>query len=164
MAKLRRYVLLFGLILLGVVGTVHTTSAHAAATTVTTSTDSPISLVVPCALQRAGEVVALSGSLHALFHVSFDGAGGLHFDTHESLQGVSGVGLTSGVKYQGTGGTHFDANGTAGGTFVLTVVNTFRIIGQGPENNFMLHESFHFTVNPDGTVTSSHDNISVTCQ
>jgi hypothetical protein len=164
MAKVRRYVLLFGLLLLGVMGTVHTTSTHAAATIVTTSIDSPISLVVPCALQAAGEEVALSGSLHDLFHVTFDGAGHFHFDMHENPQGVSGVGLTSGVKYQGAGGTRFDANGTAGSRFVITVVNNLRIIGQGPGNNFMVHDNLHVTVNPDGTVTSSHDNVSTTCQ
>jgi hypothetical protein len=157
-------VLLCGLILLSVVGTVHTTSTHAAATTVTTSTDSPISLVVPCAMQGAGEAVTLSGSLHDLFHVTFDGAGGLHLDVHENPQGVSGVGLTSGVKYQGTGGTRFDANGTAGSTLVVTVVNNLRVIGQGPGNNLLVHENLHVTVNPDGTVTSSHDNVSTTCQ
>ena len=165
MAKVRRYVLLIGLILLGVVGAVHTTSTHAAATTVTTSTRFPISLVVSCPLQGAGEYVALSGSLHDLFHVTLDGAGGFHLDVQDNAQAVSGVGLTSGVKYQGTGVTRFDENFTAGRTSVFTFVNPyFRIIGQGPGNNLLVHENLHVTVNPDGTVTSFHDNFSLTCQ
>lgn len=32
-----------------------------------------------------------------------------------------------------------------------------------PGNNFMVHENFHVTVNANGTVTSVHDNFSVTC-
>jgi len=142
------------------------TPAQASASTVTTSTEFPISLTVfiPCAAGGTGEFVALSGDLHDLFHVTFDGNGGFHLDAQDNPQGVSGVGLTTGDKYQGTGVTRFDFNGTAGGTIVYTAVNNFRIIGSGPGNNFLVHDNFHITVNPNGTVTSSHDNFSVTCK
>jgi hypothetical protein len=40
-------------------------------------------------------------------------------------------------------------------------INNFRIIGQGPVNNFLVHETLHFTINADGTVTVFHDNFSV---
>jgi len=142
------------------------TPAQASASTVTTSTEFPISLTVfiPCAAGGTGEFVALSGDLHDLFHVTFDGNGGFHLDAQDNPQGVSGVGLTTGDKYQGTGVTRSDFNGTAGGTIVYTAVNNFRIIGSGPGNNFLVHDNFHITVNPNGTVTSSHDNFSVTCK
>jgi hypothetical protein len=141
------------------------TTAQASASTVTTSSVFPISLTVfvPCAAGGAGEFVDLSGNLHDLFHVTLDGSGGFHLDASDNPQGVSGVGETTGTKYQGTGVTRFDFSGTAGGTYVETDVNNFRIIGQGPGNNFMVHDNFHITVNPDGTVTSFHDNFSVTC-
>lgn len=46
----------------------------------------------------------------------------------------------------------------------VTFVNNFRIIGQGPDNNFLVHENLHMTVNPNGALTSFVDNFSLTCQ
>ena len=48
--------------------------------------------------------------------------------------------------------------------FNETFVNNFRIIGQGPGNNFLLHEDFHITVNANGDVITSHDNFSADCK
>lgn len=140
------------------------TSTLAAAETFTVSTKFPIDIVVfvPCANGGAGEEVYLTGSLHDLFHVTFDTRGGFHVTGHNNPQGVRGIGLTTGVKYQGTGVTRFHDNGKVG--FESTFVNNFRIIGQGPGNNFMVHENFHFTVNANGTVTAEHDNFKVTCK
>lgn len=140
------------------------TAVQASASTVTTSSVFPISLrvFVPCGVGFSGEYVDLSGNLHDLFHVTFDGSGGFQMDASDNPQGVSGVGETTGDKYQGTGITRFSGNGTAGGTSVFTFVNNFNIIGQAG-NSFVVHENFHITVNPDGTVTSSHDNFSMTC-
>jgi hypothetical protein len=50
------------------------------------------------------------------------------------------------------------------GQFNQTFVNNFRIIGQGPGNNFLLHETFHLTVNANGELTTIHDNFSVDCK
>jgi len=43
-------------------------------------------------------------------------------------------------------------------------VNNFRIIGQGPGNNFLVHETFHFTINANGNVTAFVDHFSVDCK
>jgi hypothetical protein len=161
----RRLILLTFPLLTVVFSLMFMTTVQASASTVTTSTTFPISLTVfvPCAAGGTGENVALSGNLHDLFTVTFDGNGGFHLYASDNPQGVSGVGLTTGNKYQGTGITLFDAQGTAGGTSVFTFVNNFRIIGSGPGNNLLVHENFHVTVNPDGTVTSFHDDFSITC-
>jgi hypothetical protein len=45
-----------------------------------------------------------------------------------------------------------------------TLVNNFRIIGQGAGNNFLLHETFHITVNANGELTAVADNYSVDCK
>jgi hypothetical protein len=45
-----------------------------------------------------------------------------------------------------------------------TFINRFDMIGQGQAPNFSVHETFHVTVNADGSVTSFHDNFSITCQ
>jgi hypothetical protein len=66
------------------------------------------------------------------------------------------------AKYQGTGDPRDSFNGVVG--FEETFVNNFRIIGQGPGNNFLVHENFHITVNVNGTLTVFRDNFSVECK
>jgi hypothetical protein len=134
------------------------------ATTLTESSVFPIDLVffVPCANGGAGEDVALSGSLHDLFHVTTDGSGGVHVKSHDNPQGVLGTGLTTGQKYQGTGVTQNQFNLKVGEQ--STAINNFRIIGAGPGNNALVHDNFHVTVNANGVVTSFHDHFSVECR
>jgi hypothetical protein len=140
------------------------TSALAAADTFTVSQSFPIDIVVfvSCANGGAGELVELTGSLHETFHVTFDGRGGFHISVIDNPQGISGTGLTTGAKYQGTGETRDGFNGVVG--FEETFVNNFKIIGQGPGNNFLVHDNLHITVNANGTLTVSIDNFSVECK
>lgn len=121
-----------------------------------------IGVFIPCALNGAGEVVLLSGDLHALFHFTDDGSGGFHVMSEFNPQGVSGTGLTSGDKYQGTGVTRFDFNAHAL-PFETTFINNFRIIGEGSGNNLLIHATFHITVNANGEVTAVVTNFSAEC-
>jgi hypothetical protein len=153
-------------VLLGVVGLTLFAgggTARASASDGATSTSFPISIsvFVPCAAGGAGEVVDLSGDLHTVFHLTFASNGSFHAVSEANPQGVSGTGETTGAKYQGTGVTRSNFNGLVG--FETSFVNNFRIIGQGPGNNFLVHENFHVTVHPDGTVTGFVDNFSVAC-
>ena len=149
---------------LGLIGAVGPAPALAKAESFTVSETFPISILVfiPCAAGGAGELVEISGNLHALFHFTLDGSGGFHAKVHFQPQGVSGTGLTTGDKYQGTGVTQGTSNGKVG--FESTFVNNFRIIGQGPGNNFLVHNTFHVTVNANGTMTAFVDNFSVECK
>ena len=124
-----------------------------------------LTVFVPCAAGGAGELVDLSGPLHTLITVTLNGnnvSGTAHFQP----QGLSGTGETTGDKYQATGVTKDTSfkvsfqNGQAQQTFV----NNFRIIGQGPGNNFLVHEQAHITINANGIVTVLHDNSSVVCK
>ena len=45
-----------------------------------------------------------------------------------------------------------------------TFINNFRIIGQGPGNNYLVHQTVHLTVNANGVVTASVSNSSVECK
>src|SRR5262249_12949307 len=74
--------------------------AHASAFTVTTNSTFPISITE----DACGNEFTVSGDLHDLFHVTIDDTGGLHLDTHDNPQGISGTDL-AGNKYQGTGVT-----------------------------------------------------------
>ena len=122
-----------------------------------------IGVYVPCARDGAGEFVMLSGNLHSLYHFTDDGAGGFHVMSENNPQGVSGTGSITGDKYQATGVTlsHFN---TSGLPFNQTYVNNFRIIGQGPDNNYLVHQTYHITVNAKGQLTAMVDNFSVECR
>jgi len=121
-----------------------------------------ITVFVPCADGGAGELVVLEGDLHVLLTIT-ENANHLSIKNHSQPQGVSGTGLTTGDKYQGTGVTqdHFSANR---GAETFTFVNNFRVIGQGPGNNFLVHQVFHVTINANGEVTGTVDNFSVECK
>ena len=136
------------------------------ATVATTNLEVPfaIAVFISCALDGAGEVALLSGTLHVLTHVTLNDAGGFTVKTHFQPQNLGGTGLTSGDAYRGVGVTQQTQTVGAGGLpFEFTFVNNFRMIGQGPGNNFQVHQNVHVTVNKNGVVTAAIDNASVTC-
>src|SRR6201987_4353402 len=123
-----------------------------------------LTVFIPCAAGGAGEIVDLSGPLHTLISSTINGNNVSGYFNLEP-QGISGTGETSGAKYQATGVTQESfKNSLQNGQANFTFVNNFRIIGQGPGNNFLVHETLHFTINADGAVTVSHDNFSADCK
>jgi hypothetical protein len=117
---------------------------------------------IPCAAGGAGELVVFTGQLHILMAFTANGAGGFHMKYHYQPQGLTGIGLTTGLKYQATGETQEETNINAG--VQDTFVNNFKIIGQGPGNNYLVHENTHITIDANGNVTASVDNLSVDCK
>jgi hypothetical protein len=115
----------------------------------------PFDAIVPL---PNGDLVHLSGSLHMVVDLTVDSAGGFHFKEHAQPQGISGVDLTTGAKYQGTGVTQDQETISANGAEEATFVNNFRLIGQGPDNNYTVHENAHITINANGVVTATVDN------
>ena len=123
-----------------------------------------LSVFVPCANGGAGEIVDLSGDLHVLTTLTING-NNVSGNTHGQPQGISGTGETTGAKYQATGITTENFKGSfQNGQFTDTFVNNFRIIGQGPGNNYLVHEVAHVTVNANGTVTVLFDNPTIDCK
>jgi hypothetical protein len=137
-------------------------SFRAVTTTTNFSFPLEVTVFIPCANGGTGELVALSGLIHDVFHVTVNDAGLSTVKFFDQPQGVSGVGSITGAKYQGTGGTQ-DIRTTQVG-FTETFVNIFRMVGQGPGNNFVVHENLHVTVNANGTVTVTRDPIETTCR
>ena len=133
---------------------------------VTSNTGIPVSITVfvPCANSGAGEDVTVTGTLHALTSATINGnnvSGKEQFQP----QGLVGYGSVSGLKYQATGGTKSSFNTSlVNGQAVVNFVNNFKFSGQGPNNNFYVHEDAHITINADGTVTATQDNLSVGCK
>jgi hypothetical protein len=116
---------------------------------------------IPC----ANEIVDLTGNLHILVETVTDANGGTHYKTHAQPQGVSGVGRISGDQYRATGVTQSEYhNSPLNPPGEMTFVNNFRIIGQGPGNNYLVHQLTHITLNADGTVTAQVSNVSIDCK
>lgn len=148
----------------GVTGVTSTSDARA--TTFTSNVNIPVnnSVFVFCAAGGAGEVVSMSGNLHLLSHTTVNGN---NFTTkmQANPQGISGTGLTTGDKYQGTGVTQETFGGSfVNGQFSDTFNNNFRIIGQGPGNNLLVHQVVHVTLNANGDLTAFVGNFSVECK
>jgi len=144
------------------------TIASASAITTTTNLQIPLNLtvLVPCANGGAGEMVDISGTLHVLLHFTMSNSGRVTLKEHFQPQGVSGTGQTTGDTYRATGVTQqtmtFDGND--GAPFEFTFINNFRIIGQGPGNNLLIHETVHVTINANGEITAFQNNISTECR
>jgi len=132
----------------------------------TQNTVFPIDLFVfiPCANGGAGEVVSGTIQLHTLITSTVNG-NKVSGKTHFQPQGGSLVGETTGDAYRPTGVTQETFNGSLqNGLYTQTFINNFRIIGPGPGNNFLVHESSHLTINANGVTTVTHDNVSEDCK
>ncbi len=117
---------------------------------------------IPCANGGAGEDVQFSGSLHALFHVSVSASGVVNLYSHFQPMGAKGIGQTTGDVYNATGITqdHVTLKKGIGETFI----NNFRLIGPGPGNNLVIHETFKVNVNANGELVVLLDHTSVDCK
>jgi hypothetical protein len=117
---------------------------------------------VPCANGGAGEYVTGTIDAHNLITSTVNGnvdTWQFQFQPHGSL-----VGRITGDTYQLTGltrGRYTDS--LQDDHHTLTYVNSFRLIGPGPENNLLVREIAHVTVN-DGEVVIDHDDWSVECK
>ena len=84
---------------------------------------------------------------------------------HGQPQGATGTGLTTGDSYQATGVTQEqDSLPLINGAAEFTFINNFKIIGQGPNNNLLVHQTVHQTINANGDVTTTIFDTSVECR
>src|SRR5689334_15050025 len=142
------------------------TTSAASALTITTNDFVPFAQVafVPCANGGAGEQVLISGTLHIEQHITINDNRAT-IKSHFQPQGAGGVGLTTGDVYNATGVTQeVDTVPLTNGAAEFTFTNNFRIIGQGPGNNLLVHQTIHTTINANGDVTSVVSNTSAECQ
>jgi hypothetical protein len=119
---------------------------------------------VPCANGGAGEIVRVSGTLHLLMHVTITPAGRTLLRGLGQAQGMIGVGETTGDVYRSSIASGFvDARFDDAFPIAFTELVNIRLIGPGPDNNLMLHETFHLTVNADGSIIAETFNRNLTC-
>jgi hypothetical protein len=136
-------------------------AARAQATTITTNetiafSDSRIN---PC----NGDIVAFSGNIHLVNHVTTDAAGGTHVETHVNYSNVEGLGSPSGATYRVVTTRNTSYNDSATPQSEMTVIQVINLIGQGSVPNFRLFMTFHITVNANGQTTSTVSNVSTQC-
>ncbi len=156
---IRRILVLLTLALAGMAASV--TAAQAEVTT-----NEQVSLAfagfVPCANGGAGEILSGTIEVHNLItstvnanHISDQ----FQFQPHGSM-----VGAITGDTYRVTGVTRgTSSENLQNDHYTLTYVNTFQLIGPGPGNNLLVHETAHITRNGDEVIVQ-HDNLSIDCK
>lgn len=119
---------------------------------------------VYCANNGAGEIVELSGPLHILVASNSNGQRVSGF-THFQPQNVQGKGQATGDTYRATGVTMERFGGSfVNGQFNYSFINNYRLIGQGPGNNFTVHQTIHVTINANGDATAVTGLTTVDCK
>ena len=110
-----------------------------------------------------GDTVNLSGTLLDIVTTTTTPSGGLVVAFHDNPQGISGVDATTGTVFHATGLTREVDVSTPPGGFTTTFVNRFHLQATQGAQSFVVSETEHVTVTPNGTVTVSFDNFSSTC-
>ena len=100
---------------------------------------------VPC----TDELVDFTGSVHIHGNTVMTPNGNIHVNIHQNLQGVSGIGQTSGDSYNYIGAYHEHFNGVVGETYSQNL--TSKIISNGTQWNHL--HNYHVTVNANGETT-----------
>jgi hypothetical protein len=107
-----------------------------------------------------GEGVHVTGSIHAVTVATVDADGGTHTDFHFNVQGVSGVGLVTGTQYRGIHTETHSSNSDEPTPSEITTRIDIKLISEGDSSNLTIRDVLlHVTVNADGTVTASIDNV-----
>lgn len=120
-----------------------------------TSTDMPLHFIRSG--DCTGEDVEISGTIHMVNETQSDGSLIGHFN----YQNVTGVGLTSGNTYRVSAVDQIRL--AAPFPSDITSVNSFRLISQGSSSNLLVNVLYHITVNANGEVTISIDDLTMQC-
>jgi hypothetical protein len=134
--------------------------AAAAGTEFSFNQNFPVSIAIfaPC----LGEEVRVAGTLHDVFAIRTDNAGGFSLTSHFNLHNVKGVGQTTGEIYRGTEADQTVLHGKVG--LEYTIAGHSNFISQGGGSNLLATQILHFRLNPNGTVTVSLDKFTVECK
>jgi hypothetical protein len=131
----------------------------AKATTITSveKTFVHVALLYPCG-DEGPVVLTFSGTHHTVSHTTIDANGGFHLMVHQRFNATN-------PKYRVTRVSNNTINVTGDSLpFEQTVVNNFRIKGQGPGNDYLVHMTTHLTVDANGRVTAEVLNTRAVCK
>ena len=149
------------LLALGTIGLVASVNAAQAEVTTNETVSLAFAGFVPCANGGAGEILSGTIDVHNLITSTVNGnhvSDKFQFQPHGTM-----VGAITGDVYRVTGVTQvMSTESLQNEHSTLTYVNNFRLIGPGPANNLLVHETAHLTMDGDD-VTVQHDNLSIDC-
>ena len=150
------------LLALATVGMAASATAAQAAATTNEQVSLAFSGFVPCANDGAGEILSGTIDVHNLITSTVNAnhaSDQFMFQPHGSM-----VGAITGDTYRVTGITRgTSTENLQNGQATLTYVNTFQLIGPGPANNLLVHETAHITRNGDDVIVQ-HDSLSIECK
>ena len=155
----RRLLAVLTLATIGIVATVTAAQAQ-----VITNEQVPLAFAgfVPCANGGAGEILSGTIEVHNLITSTVNDnntSDRFQFQPHGTM-----VGAITGDVYRVTGITQgTSAESLENGHHTLTYVNNFRLIGPGPGNNLLVHETAHITADGDDVIVQ-HDTLSIDCK
>ena len=134
------------------------------AVTTTSNTFVPflVHTFVPCANGGAGEFVLVSGTAHKQSHQTITENRVITNVISLQPHGMTGVGAITGDVYHFVGTTRVSqSDQLTGGASTLTFINNLSFISRGPDNNLLIHQNIHVTVNANGEVSTfvRHSNI-----
>ena len=120
-------------------------------------------LFVPCGNGGTGEEVALTGSIKFVEQIIFNGHG-FTFTYHAILQGITGLGLSTGANFVASGGDKGSITGEFGeeGQYTRVFMGQLRIIGQS--SAFTVQYKFKITITPNGNITTRIEEEDVDCR
>lgn len=105
-----------------------------------------------------GEQVEISGTAHLLSHEQADGS----VVGHINYQGLTGVGLTSGARYHVSAVDHFRLQAPFPSS--IQSVRNIHLIAEGPTEDLLVQIVSHVTVDANGNVTASVDDMRSQCR
>jgi len=109
-----------------------------------------------------GEGVLVTGEIHRVSVTTLDANGGTHTEMHFNVEGVSGVGVITGIHYRGIHTETHSSNSSGSVASEFTTVIDIKLIAEGSASNLTIRDVLiHTTVNADGTTTATIDNVSV---
>jgi hypothetical protein len=123
----------------------------------------PFPIIVPCANGGAGEEIIPQGNVRQLSHLTINGNNYL-IKFQYTPQGVTAIGQITGDIYQGVGMSEFTETGSfVNGKATLTSVWMFINVGRAGAPTWKLIPTVHTTINANGTITASVDNLVASC-
>lgn len=123
----------------------------------------PFPIIVPCANGGAGEEIIPQGNVRQLSHLTINGNNYI-VKFQYTPQGVTSTGQITGDIFQGVGMSEFTETGSfVNGKATLTSVWMFTNVGRAGAPTWKLIPTIHTTINSNGALTASVDNLVASC-
>jgi hypothetical protein len=153
---MRRLLLMIGIALV---------AAAAGATAAPAANLANVRVVLPFAISNPCTGEDVVGEIRVHFVLNFTTNGSRVSGTELLQYSVKGVGLTTGAQYAGNESGHapFTAN-LLNGQATMTDSVTFHLTTPGGGNNLVIKGRSHTTINANGDVTVSYDDLSLSCR